>query len=435
MTRGYDTLTGLPNRALYLDVLSRVMERAKRRQRYTYAVLFLDLDRFKIVNDSLGHLAGDELLVEISKRLRACIRTADFVARLGGDEFTLLVEDVMDPSDAVRVARRVHQALTQPVHVAGRDVFITVSVGIALGDAAYQVPEEILRDADTAMYEAKKRRNAHQVFDAQMHAHALNTLHLEAKLRLAAEKQAFEVHYQPIVSLASGELLGFEALARWSHEGRNISPAEFIPLAEETGLILQIDRCVLAKSVEQLALWRKAFPQRHGLELSVNVSKRHLAQADFLEHVLHVLAQAGLPPQCLCLELTESALLENTEQASRVLAEVRGQQMKVAMDDFGTGYSSLSYLHRLPFTALKIDRSFVQPLGAGGTTEIVRAVLTLTKSLGLDTTAEGVETLAQAKHLLELGCGRAQGFYFSRPVPAEAAQGWLGKTAPFAQVL
>jgi diguanylate cyclase (GGDEF)-like protein/PAS domain S-box-containing protein len=432
ITRGFDSLTGLPNRALYMDCLRRVLERAKRRKSWTFAVLFLDLDRFKVINDSLGHAAGDELLLEVASRLKGCVRSADTVARLGGDEFTLLVEDVEEPSDAIRVAKRVHASLARPISVEGRDVFTTLSVGIAMGDSNYERPEEILRDADTAMYRAKVRRNAHEVFDAKMHAHAVALLHLESELRRAVETKSFETHYQPIVSLTTGAIVGLEALARWKDDrGGLVAPADFVPLAEETGLILEIDRIVLSQAVRQVAEWRKRFPAHPQLGLSVNVSKRHLAQPDFIEHLMRILDHAHLPPHALSLELTETAILESADHAAGVLAQARAREIRVVMDDFGTGYSSLSYLHRLPFSSLKVDRSFVQPLETGETTEIVRAILALASGLGLDVTAEGVESPRQLERLRELGCVSAQGHLFSPATSARLLEGLLSRPVAF----
>jgi EAL domain-containing protein (putative c-di-GMP-specific phosphodiesterase class I) len=303
-------------------------------------------------------------------------------------------------------------------------------VGIAMGDATYERAEDVLRDADTAMYRAKARRNAHEVFDAKMHAQAVALLQLESDLRKAVETRAFEPHYQPIVLLATGKIIGFEALARWRGPGgRLVPPAEFIPLAEETGLILEIDRCILALAVAQCAQWRQRFPSCAQLGISVNVSKRHLAAPDFVEHLLKVLESAGLPPQALSLELTESTILENADQAARVLAQAQAREMSLVMDDFGTGYSSLSYLHRLPFNALKVDRSFVEPLASGETVEIVRAILTLARGLRLEVTAEGVETAEQATKLRELGYDRAQGYHFARPLAAAGAEQLLARDA------
>ncbi|HEX4621707.1 MAG TPA: EAL domain-containing protein, partial [Myxococcaceae bacterium] len=428
----HDALTGLPNRVLFADRIERCIERARRNPTYQFAVLFLDLDRFKLINDSLGHAAGDELLLEVAARLKGCIRSADTVARLGGDEFTLLVEDVKEPSDAIRVAKRVHASLARPVTVEGRDVFTTLSIGIAMGESTYERPEDILRDADTAMYRAKVRRNAHEVFDAKMHAHAVALLHLESQLRRAVETRAFETHYQPIVSLATGNIVGLEALARWKDErGTLIAPADFVPLAEETGLILEIDRCVLSQAVHQVAEWRKRYSAHQHLGLSVNVSKRHLAQPDFIEYLLQTLDRAHLPPHALSLELTETAILESAEHAAGVLAEARAREIKVVMDDFGTGYSSLSYLHRLPFSSLKVDRSFVQPLETGETTEIVRAVLTMARGLRLDVTAEGVESPRQLERLRELGCVSAQGHLFCPATSASALEAFLTRPVAF----
>ncbi len=427
-SRGHDPLTGLPNRILYLDRLARVVERAKRRGDYSFAVLFLDLDRFKVVNDSLGHIVGDELLVGISQRLEACVRTADTVARMGGDEFTILLEDIKEPADATRVAQRIQEALAQPFKLGGREVFTSASIGIAFGASTYDRAEDVLRDADTAMYRAKAAGKAcHEVFDKAMHARALATLQLETELRRAVELQDFRVFYQPIVSLETGEVVSFEALVRWNHPTRGIVPPnEFIPLAEETGLIVQIDRWVLNQACSQMRYWQEKFPRNAPLSISVNFSKKQLAQADLLDEVDRVLTTSKIAPGTLQLEITESVIMDNAEMATAMLGRLRARNIHLVMDDFGTGYSSLSYLHRLPFTSLKVDRSFVMQMGRqSDSTEIVRTIIGLARSFGLKVTAEGVETPEQIVQLKALGCDFAQGYLYAKPIDRLGAEALL----------
>ena len=428
--RGHDPLTRLPNRLLYLDRVARVLERAKRRVAYGYAVLFLDLDRFKIVNDSLGHALGDELLLGISGRLQACVRSADTVARLGGDEFTILLEDLGEPADATRVARRIQESLTHPFKLAGREVFTSVSIGIAMGSPNYERPEELLRDADTAMYRAKAAGKArHEVFDRDMHERAVKLLQVESELRRAVELESFRVHYQPVISLDTGRITSLEALVRWMHPERGlVPPDEFIPLAEETGLIVQIDRWVLQQACAQVKKWQTRFGPAHPLSIAVNVSKRQLGQSDFVDGIIGAIERCQLEPEHLSLEITESAIMENAELATAMLEQLRERKIQLAMDDFGTGYSSLSYLHKLPFTSLKIDRSFVKRMGADeDTTEIVRAIVTLARNLNVEVTAEGVETKEQLAMLRELGCNHAQGYLFSKPLETSAAEELLAR--------
>ena len=411
----YDPLTGLPNRALFKDRLEVAFARAKGREAAHFAVLFLDLDRFKLVNDSLGHRAGDELLVQIARRLESCRRAGDTVARLGGDEFTLLVEGVSTDEEAIAVSERVHRALAPPYLIEGHEVFAGASIGIALGGPVTERVEHLLRDADTAMYRAKVRGSRHAVFDSSMHERAMAQLRIENELRRALERGEMRVHYQPIVELSSGRTLGVEALVRWEHRERGlVPPSEFIPLAEETGLVVPLGRWVLDEACRALA----ALPER--ISLSVNLSGRQLLQPEFCAELKEMLSRRRLEPSRLRLELTESMLIGNGAAARAALTHLRATGVRLCIDDFGTGYSSLSYLHELPIDSLKIDRSFV---GAMGDDErkikIVQSILVLGKSLGIDVVAEGVETLQQAELLRRLGCERAQGYFFSRPVPLE----------------
>ena len=409
----YDALTGLPNRALFKDRLEVAFSRARGRDGLQFAVLFLDLDRFKLVNDSLGHRAGDELLVQIARRLESCRRSGDTVARLGGDEFTLLVENVGDTEEALRVADRVHRAMAPPFLVEGHEVFAAVSIGIALGGPATEHPDDLMRDADTAMYRAKVRGSRQAVFDASMHQRAMAALRVENELRRALERGEMRVHYQPIVNLETGAVVGVEALVRWEHKERGLlAPCEFIPLAEETGLIVPLGGWVLEEACRNMS----ALPGHLGL--SVNLSGRQLLQPDLVEQVTGALSRASLDPKRLWLELTESMLIGNGAAALEGLERLRGTGAHLCIDDFGTGYSSLSYLHQLPIDALKIDRSFVKAMADDERKiKIVQSILLLGKGLGIEVVAEGVETHEQASTLRRLGCQRAQGFFFARPAP------------------
>ncbi|HZB46555.1 MAG TPA: EAL domain-containing protein [Pyrinomonadaceae bacterium] len=421
----HDVLTGLPNRALFMDHLKLSVERAKRRGDRLFAVLFLDLDRFKLINDSLGHMVGDRLLVGIARRLETCLRPGDTVARLGGDEFTVLLEDLAGADEATDVAGRLQEKLSRPFGLDGHEVFTTVSIGIALSTTGYDRAEDVLRDADTAMYRAKTLGKArHEVFDKAMHARALNLLQLETDLRRAVERREFHLHYQPIVSLKGGALTGFEALARWQHPERGaVMPDEFIPVAEETGLIAPIGKLVLGDACRQLAVWQERYPQYPPLQVSVNLSGKQFMKPDLIEHVREVLAETGIEPRSLKLEITESIMMENIETAPMMLAQLRALGVELAIDDFGTGYSSLSYLHRFPINTLKIDRSFVGRMdGHNENAEIVRTIVMLARSLEMDVVAEGVETEDQFAQLKTLKCEYGQGFFFSRPVDAAGAE-------------
>ncbi|MDQ3802732.1 MAG: EAL domain-containing protein [Acidobacteriota bacterium] len=420
----HDSLTGLPNRALLADHLRLSIERARRRADHLFAVLFLDLDRFKNINDSLGHAAGDRLLVEVARRLETCMRPTDTVARLGGDEFAVLLDGLDSNEDAVRVAERVQEELARPLYLDGHEVYTTASIGITICTAYYDDPENILRDADTAMYYAKENGKArYELFDAAMHASVVARLQLENDLRRAVENHEFFVHYQPIIALGTGRVAGFEALVRWRHPERGfVSPAEFIPLAEETGLIADIGDWVLYESCRQMSEWRRELPPHSGLTVSVNLSSKQFTQPDLIGRIAHTLRETGLPPQFLKLEITESAVMDNAEVAALMLIQLREKGIQLSIDDFGTGYSSLSYLHRFPVDTLKIDRSFVGRMGEGGeNTEIVRTIVTLASNLGMAVIAEGVETREQHEQLNALKCEYGQGYLYSRPVDADAA--------------
>ncbi len=419
----HDPLSGLPNRAFFISLLDRAIKRTRRRADYLFAVLFVDLDRFKLVNDSLGHGVGDQLLVSISQRLQSCLRPGDVVARLGGDEFTILLEDIGDVNDATRVAERIQIELKEPFVFEGHEVFTSASIGIALSTAAHERPEYFLRDADTAMYRAKARGKArYEMFDEAMHARAVAQLRLETDLRRAVERNEFRVLYQPIVVLESGQIMGFEALVRWQHSERGlITPKEFIPIAEETGLILPIGRWVMETACRQTKAWIEQFVDFPQLSISVNLSAKHFQQPDLLVQVLEVLKQSGLPAANLKLEITESTLMDEPESRVAVIRELRKAGIQVLIDDFGTGYSSLSYLQRFSVDTLKIDRSFLMEGGEGDGWDIVETIITLAEDLGVNVIAEGVETEEQTARLKELHCGHAQGYLFREPVDAETA--------------
>ena len=418
----HDVLTGLPNRALFSDLLARSLGRAKRRDDYLFAVLFLDIDRFKMINDSLGHMVGDQLLIAIARRLEACLRPGDTVARLGGDEFTILLEDIHDVTDATTVADRIHQDLTQPFTISGQEVYTSASIGIALSATGYDRPEDLLRDADTAMYRAKAAgKSTHQIFDQGMHSRAVAQLQMETSLRRALERQEFRLFYQPTISLKTGRLTGFEALLRWQHPERGlIYPNEFVSHVEETGLIVPIGKWVLAEACKQLQVWQKQF--QSDLTISVNLSSKQFSQADLVQDISLILEQTELAPNTLMLEITESTIMERPESITYTLEKLRALHVQLHIDDFGTGYSSLSYLHRFPINALKIDHSFVTRMGFDENLEIVRTIMNLARNLGMDVIAEGVENKEQVAQLKALQCDYAQGFFFSRPVERHIAQ-------------
>ena len=419
----YDPLTGLPNRGFLSSLLERAARRVRRRKDYQFAVLFLDVDRFKVVNDSLGHETGDQLLTGIAQRLERCLRPGDVVARLAGDEFCILVDGIGDLGDAIRVAERVHQELKAPFVLNGHRVFATVSIGIATSESG-EGAEHLLRDADTAMYRAKSRGRARfEVFDREMHARAMRLLEMETDLRTALEEGQFRLAYLPVVSLDSRQITGFEALARWEHPVRGlVSPAEFVPIAEETGVIIPFGQWVLHEACAQMGRWMAQFPERTGLTISVNMSARQLQQADLVDDIQQVLAETGIAPQQLKLEVTETVLMNDPDFSTGVVQRLNDLGVQVQIDDFGTGYSSLSYLSRLRIDTLKIDRSFISSIGEQGQRAvIVEAIIRLARDLGIHVIAEGVETAKQLESLRSLACEHGQGFLFSRPVNGDAA--------------
>jgi diguanylate cyclase (GGDEF)-like protein len=426
-----DPLTGLCNRAVFVERLGRRLAEVKGRIGDSFAALYLDLDRFKVVNDSLGHMVGDELLTAVSRRLETCLRQEDALARLGGDEFAILLNTIGDPQQANAIAFRIQKALKDPFLIGGREVFTSASIGIAFGLAHYDNPDEIMRDADAAMYHAKSRGKArHELFDADMHERARDRLGLENDLRHAIDNNDFEVHYQPIVLLTSRRCVGFESLIRWSRNGEAISPAIFIPIAEELGLIEPLGTWVLRQACLTFANWQRQFPQ-FGIDyITVNVSSRQLMQQNFMLVVEQAVEAARLKPSDLRLEITETALMDNPDDAAKLLTELRDFGVKIYLDDFGTGYSSLSHLHRLPVDALKIDRSFVRSLVVSDRPAIVESILALARTLNTSVVAEGIESDDQACELERLGCTHAQGYLFSRPLPARAVEQLLIANQP-----
>ena len=423
----HDTLTALPNRALFTDRVAQAIVRCERHPDYLFAVLFLDLDRFKVINDSLGHSYGDQVLIEMATRLRECIREVDTVARLGGDEFAILLEDLDSEEMAELVARRINFSLAQPFRLASREIVSNVSIGVAFSSLGYDRPDEMIRDADIAMYQAKTQgRSRHVVFEKGMHLRAITQLETETDLRRAIERNEFTLHYQPVVSMRNGKLDGFEALARWRHPKRGfIPPSDFITIAEETGLIIPIGRIILRQACTQMQKWAKKYP-RSRFGISVNISPKQFADPTFLEDVRQVLAQTGLSGRRLSIEITEGAIMENPHEVTMRLMELRKLGIDLHVDDFGTGYSSLSHLHRFPIDALKVDRSFVITMGESNENlEIVRTIVALAHNLKLKTVAEGVETKKDLDQLKKLKCDFAQGYYFSRPMTAKKATDYL----------
>ena len=432
-----DPLTGLPNRLLFIDRVGRLVKHMKRRKDHLFAVLFLDLDGFKMINDSMGHLIGDQLLLGVANRLEKCLRSTDTVARLGeaftvarlgGDEFTVLLDDIKDPGDAKRAADRMMKALASPFILGGKEVFTSVSIGIALSTSAYEQPEEMLRDADTAMYRAKALGKArYEVFDADMRASVMARLQLETDLHRALEREELRNFYQPIVALASGEIAGFEALLRWQHPTRGLlGPIEFIPVAEETGLIRELGWWNLRKACQQISEWRAGSIAHRHLSISVNLSAKQFLQPKLVEDIRNLLQELALPPEALKLEITESTVMADPSAAIEMLQQIKSLGIRLAIDDFGTGYSSLSYLHRFPLDTLKIDRSFISGMGDDGEgMEIARTILPMANNLRLDVVAEGVETLQQVALLKKLHCKYGQGYYFSKPLSAEGTAALL----------
>ena len=420
----YDPLTSLPNRIFFMQHLNNLLRQLEHDREHLFAVLFLDCDRFKLINDSLGHLVGDQILSEIAHRIESCLRHADTLARFGGDEFMVLLSELSHLNQASAIAQKIQNQLQLPFEIKRHQLFISASIGIVLGNRDYKLAEHVLRDADTAMYQAKTRGKAcHQVFNPKMHRNAAKRLKLETDLRLALERQELAVYYQPIISLNTGALIGFEALVRWNHPERNfVSPGEFIPVAEETGLIVPLGLWVMRSACRQFSIWK----QKHGihqLKISVNLSVKQFCQPDLIEQIDKILQETQLDSHSLKLEITESAIVDNAESATLLFQKLRQRKIQLSIDDFGTGYSSLSYLHRFPVNTLKIDRSFVDRIGKDGeNSEIIQAIVTLAKQLGMTIVAEGIETPQQKDYLKVLGCDEGQGYLFAKPLPTREVE-------------
>lgn len=444
----HDTLTNLPNRTLFLDRVRHVLALSQRHGSYKFAVLFIDLDEFKVFNDSLGHAAGDALLIEIARRLTVSIRGADTIsrstptkgtstfaseeslARLGGDEFIVLLEDIRDCGDAIRVGERIQERLGIPFVVEGQEVVTTASIGIAFCGTSYANSEDLVRDAEIAMYRAKREGKARcQVFDNAMHTFAVKRLHLETDLRRALELGEFRVHYQPIVSLQSGKITGFEALSRWQRPEGLLLPAHFIQVADETGIILSMNRVLLREACLQLRAWHSQFPCNPPLTISVNVSPKEFAQPDLAAQIGAILVEAGTDPSSIDVEITETIAMADPQRSNLVLSELKALGVGLSIDDFGTGYSSLSRLQGFPVDTLKIDRAFISKMDTDGeTSEIVRIIVMLAHNLGLKVVAEGAETAEQVSLLKKLECELVQGYFFARPGDYAAAQALLMST-------
>lgn len=421
----HDALTGLPNRALFIDRLNQSIKHTRRHEDYLFAVLFLDLDRFKIINDSLGHLIGDQLLIAVARRLEGCLRSSDTVARFGGDEFMALLDGIKDVSDVIRVANRIHKELASPSILNGYGVSTTVSIGIALSSTGYDRSEDFLRDANTVRHHAKMLGpGRHEIFDETVHARAVALLQLETDLRRAVEQQELQVYYQPIMSLETGRITGFEALLRWWHPQYGlVFPSGFISVAEETGLIIPIDQWVLREACHQIRARQVPFPQNPPLSVSVNLSGKQFTQLNLIEQTDRILRKSGLDACDLKFEIMENVIMENTECVTAKLLQLKALDVQFSIDDFGIGYSSLGYLHRLPIDTLKIDQSFVSRIDTDDEgSRIVETITTLAYNLGMNVTAEGVETAEQLARLGALECEHGQGYYFSKPVDSETAE-------------
>jgi len=450
----HDSLTNLPNRALFLDRVRHALAVSHRHTSQKFAVLFIDLDEFKVVNDSLGHVAGDALLIQIARRLSASIRGVDTIsrsvltqtssavsnegslARVGGDEFTILLEDVGDCGDAIRVAERLQERLIIPFVVEQQEVVIAASIGIAFCSTSYTNSEDLIRDAEIAMYRAKQEGKARcQVFDAEMHAVAVKRLQIETDLRRALEVGELRVHYQPIVSLQSGRIAGFEALSRWQRPEGLLSPAHFIQIAERTGIILPMNRLLLREASVQLRAWQSEFPTDPPLTMSVNITPREFAQPDLVAQIKTILSEVGIHPSSINVEITETIAMADPQRASLVLSELKALGVHISIDDFGTGYSSLSRLQAFPVETLKIDRSFISKIDTDPETrKIVHIIIMLAHNLGLKVVAEGAETAKQVDLLKQLHCELLQGYFFARPGDHTAAYALLSKDRADASV-
>jgi diguanylate cyclase (GGDEF)-like protein/PAS domain S-box-containing protein len=431
----YDQLTGLPSRVLFLEQLKRALSRVKREPNYRFAVLFLDCDRFKVVNDSLGHFIGDRLLIGVAQRLQQLLRPGDVIARLGGDEFAILLENMPSLHEVEKVASRLNQDLEKPFVLEGNTVYTSASIGIALNSETTLNPEDLLRDADNAMYRAKALgKSQYAVFASEMRDRVQSRLQIETDLRAALERHEFFLHYQPIVSLETGMLKGLEALIRWQHPQKGfISPAEFIPIAEETGLIVPIGDWVLLEACQQLQKWQQTFPGIEFLSVSVNLSRKQLSRANLASYIQDVLVQNQLSPHHLKLEITETMIMDDEAAAKTILMQLKALGLQIQIDDFGTGYSSLSFLQNFPLNTLKIDRSFVWALDNDTERhEIVQSIVMLAHNLGMTAIAEGVETPEQLQRLRDFNCDLAQGYLLAKPLPTEGVEALLASMRPLA---
>ncbi len=427
----HDSLTNLPNRQQFSEIIIKLLADFKSNPETCFHILFLDIRRFKDINDSLGHTIGDKVLMIAAKRFLRMVQKTDTVARLGGDEFAIILRNISTVNKALKVARRIHQSISQPFSLSGNRIFINVNIGIAPCDVEYETPEDILRDADIAMHYAKEKGTGAAVFTKELRTRFLERVQLESDLRVAVEREELEMHYQPLISLKDGSIMGFEALLRWNHpELGMIPPVKFIPIAEESGLIIPITIWILQETCRQLAVWQKISPAYQNLIVSVNISGKHLSNDELTDDVEHALESAGLTPESLKLEITESVAMENAELTIDILSRLKRAGVQLSLDDFGTGYSSLSYLHRLPFDTLKIDRSFVYSVGENGeNSEILQTIISLAKNLKMKIIAEGIETESQLALLQFLGCDYGQGYLLAKPQPqAEATRLLYQKT-------
>ncbi|RPJ24020.1 MAG: EAL domain-containing protein [Chloroflexi bacterium] len=421
----HDAMTGLPNRVLFLDRLGQAIQYCKRRTESTFAVLFIDIDRFKVINDSLGHLTGDQLLISIGKRMKSCLRSSDTVARFGGDEFAVLLEITGNKNSALIVAEKLQQAIRLPFKLNGHELHISASIGVIMNTGGYDLPQDILRDADIAMYQAKGSGKARfEIFDIKMRSQAFSRLEMEQELRTALEQREFQLYYQPILSLKSNQLVSFEALIRWCHPKRGLLlPGEFLPIADASGLILSLESWVLNEACAQLKKWHEKYPGFQHVSVNVNVSSRQFSQPNFVTDVTRALQRNNLKPEYLKLEITENVLISNYSAANQVFEQLRDLGIQLQIDDFGSGYSSLGYLQHFPISAVKIDKSFIEGMGKGRKgTELIRAIVSMTRELGMEAIAEGIETDEQLSELKSLLCSFGQGFLLSRPLDKESAE-------------
>jgi diguanylate cyclase (GGDEF)-like protein len=426
----HDSLTGLPNRTMFLKRLKRMLDRAQRGDASPFALLIFDIDRFRAVNDTYGHSVGDQLLVEFARTLKKSLRPEDVIARLGGDEFAIILDNLRDANEAIIAADRLKEAFADHYNIEGNELFVTACVGIAHSQYQCENPEDLFRHAEAALIRAKDQgRDGCEFFDSEMLGRIVALSRVEKGLNTAIQSNEFMIYYQPIISLMSYQIIGFEALLRWQHPKQGlIMPNDFIPIAEETGQIIQVDNWVLAEAAKQICSWQSEFPSSNPLSISVNISGRRFLQRDLADYIKGVLAETGANPECLKLEITESAVIENIENATETLMKIKDLGVQVSLDDFGKGYSSLNYLQQFPVDTLKIDHSFISTMNTPKNLQIVHSVMNLANSLGLKVVAEGVETGEQIIQLTGMNCQYVQGFLFSRPLPLLAATALLAET-------